>query len=138
VADQHRWDLPHCASLGRMVATLLQEQDGEWQVADRRYFSAASMAQIDAPIGDEIPRELLAAIAQVRMRVVNFPPLDGIRPVGLGYVVVGSTDTAAIPCNCECLDDPIEASWRYPGWQPGRASDWGLGEGYGTGLQQEH
>jgi transposase-like protein len=34
---------PNRASLVRMVATLLQEQDDEWQVADRRYFSVGSM-----------------------------------------------------------------------------------------------
>jgi putative transposase len=54
---------PNRASLVRMVATLLQEQDDEWQVADRRYFSVGSMAQIDAPTGGETPRELLEAIA---------------------------------------------------------------------------
>ena len=53
---------PNRASLVRMVATLLQEQDDEWQVADRRYFSAGSMVHIDE-LGGETPRELLAAIA---------------------------------------------------------------------------
>jgi hypothetical protein len=51
------------AALVRMVATLLSEQDDEWQVADRRYFSAGSMARVDALEGDETPKELLAAIA---------------------------------------------------------------------------
>jgi hypothetical protein len=46
-----------------MVATLLQEQDDEWQVADRRYFSAGSMARVDALEGGETQGELLAAIA---------------------------------------------------------------------------
>jgi transposase-like protein len=54
--------LPNRASLVRIVATLLQEQDDEWQVADRRYFSAGSMIYIDQ-LGGETPRELLAAIA---------------------------------------------------------------------------
>jgi hypothetical protein len=45
-----------------MVATLLQEQDDEWQVAERRYFSAGSMAHVDE-LGGETPRELLEAIA---------------------------------------------------------------------------
>ena len=54
---------PNRASLVRMVATLLQEQDDEWQVADRRYFSAGSMAHVDALEGGESPDELLAAIA---------------------------------------------------------------------------
>jgi hypothetical protein len=43
-------------------ATLLQEQDDEWQVAERRYFSAGSMAHVDE-LGGETPRELLEAIA---------------------------------------------------------------------------
>jgi putative transposase len=50
-------------SLMRMVVTLLAEQDDEWQVADRRYFSAGSMSRVDAVEGGETPGELLAAIA---------------------------------------------------------------------------
>jgi len=50
-------------SLMRMVGTLLAEQDDEWQVADRRYFSIGSMAKVDVIEGGEDPRELLAAIA---------------------------------------------------------------------------
>src|SRR5207247_1500995 len=40
-------------SLMRMVGTLLAEQDDEWQVSDRRYFSLGSMAKIDALEGGE-------------------------------------------------------------------------------------
>ena len=47
----------------RMVGTLLAEQDDEWQVSDRRYFSAGSMAKVDAVEGGEDPKELLAQIA---------------------------------------------------------------------------
>ena len=50
-------------SLMRMVGTLLAEQDDEWQVSDRRYFSAGSMAKVDALEGGEDPKELLAQIA---------------------------------------------------------------------------
>jgi putative transposase len=50
-------------SLMRMVATLLSEQDDEWQVSDRRYFSVGSMSRFDAVEGGETPKELLAAIA---------------------------------------------------------------------------
>lgn len=41
---------PNRDSLMRMVATLLQEQDDEWQVADRRYFSVESMRRIDSQL----------------------------------------------------------------------------------------
>lgn len=54
---------PNRASLVRMVATLLQEQDDEWQVMDRRYFSIESMKHIDDLEGGDTPKELLAAIA---------------------------------------------------------------------------
>jgi transposase-like protein len=55
---------PNRDSLVRMVATLLQEQDDEWQVMDRRYFSIQSMRRIDEQLeGGETPKELLAAIA---------------------------------------------------------------------------
>jgi len=50
-------------SLMRMVGALLAEQDDEWQVADRRYFSAGSMTKVDALEGGEDPKELLAQIA---------------------------------------------------------------------------
>ena len=44
----------------RMVGTLLAEQDDEWQVTDRRYFSVGSMRKIDELEGGEDPEELLA------------------------------------------------------------------------------
>jgi integrase len=55
---------PNRDSLMRMVTTLLQEQDDEWQVMDRRYFSIESMRRINEQLeGGETPKELLAAIA---------------------------------------------------------------------------
>lgn len=54
---------PTLDSLMRLVGTLLAEQDDEWQVADRRYFSVGSMTKVDVLEGGEDPKELLAAIA---------------------------------------------------------------------------
>ena len=69
---------PTLDSLTRMVGTLLAEQDDEWQVADRRYFSIGSMAKVDELEGGEDPRELLAAIAwEPRMAVTNLNHLTG-------------------------------------------------------------
>ena len=42
---------PNRASLLRMVGTLLHEQDDEWQVAERRYFSTESMNKIGVELG---------------------------------------------------------------------------------------
>jgi putative transposase len=44
---------PSRDSLMRMVGTLLAEQDDEWQVSDRRYFSIGSMTKVDALEGGE-------------------------------------------------------------------------------------
>jgi putative transposase len=53
---------PDRASLVRLVGMLLAEQDDEWSVTDRRYFTFESMARINEPEGG-VPKELLAAIA---------------------------------------------------------------------------
>jgi hypothetical protein len=47
----------------RMVGTLLAEQDDEWQVSDRRYFSIGSMAKVDAFEDDPALREENVAFA---------------------------------------------------------------------------
>ena len=55
---------PNRASLLRMVGTLLAEQDDEWHVVDRRYFSSESMLKIGTEVeGGEPTSELVAAIA---------------------------------------------------------------------------
>jgi len=54
---------PNRDSLMRLAGTLFAEQDDEWQVSDRRYFSAASMSKIDELEGGDDLRELPAAIA---------------------------------------------------------------------------
>ena len=64
----------------RMVGTLLAEQDDEWKVSDRRYFSVGSMAKVDALEGGEDTKELLAQIAVERGWRSGSPPLDGTRP----------------------------------------------------------
>jgi putative transposase len=53
---------PDKPSLVRLAGMLLAEQDDEWSVADRRYFTFESMSRINEPEGGE-PKELLAAIA---------------------------------------------------------------------------
>ncbi len=53
---------PNRDSLLRLVGAVLSEQDDEWQVADRRYFSAESMRCLDGPRNELGPEELLAAI----------------------------------------------------------------------------
>jgi hypothetical protein len=50
-------------SLLRLVGALLAEQDDEWQVSERRYFSAESVQRIDDIEGGELATELIAAIA---------------------------------------------------------------------------
>jgi transposase-like protein len=54
---------PHTPALLRLVGAVLLEQDDEWAVADRRYFSAESMQALLQPVADDQPQELLAALA---------------------------------------------------------------------------
>ena len=54
---------PNVRALVRLVGAIVLEQDDEWTVAERRSFSAESMARLTAPPETDSTYELLMAIA---------------------------------------------------------------------------
>ncbi len=94
---------PHRDSLLRLVGALLAEQDDEWAVADRRYFSAESMQQLDAAAGVDVDRRSY-------WQRSHRPRSAGRMRLRFLHHLTGHYPTGAQTCSCPCS---LSLGWNW-------------------------